>query len=187
MKVKPTQTAGTILVELGPNEQAMPRVETAQASAPAPVLRLRNILVPIDFSDCSRKAVQYAVPFARQFGAELNLVYVAHPTYPVPYPGAVDLASVEPDNRVQDGLKLRAIAKHDIPGGIKTKVHVPVGHAADQIVELARVAGADLIIMATHGHTGLKHVMLGSTTESVVRRAPCPVLVVRQREHEFIQ
>ena len=60
------------------------------------------------------------------------------------------------------------------------------GRAASEIVEVAKERNTDLIIISTHGYTGLKHVFLGSTTENVVRYAPCPVLTVREHEHEFV-
>jgi len=68
---------------------------------------------------------------------------------------------------------------------VSTETSVRSGQPAFEIIEAAKVLPADLIIMSTHGRTGLKHVFLGSVTEHVVRQAPCPVLVVRDREHEF--
>ena len=186
MKVKPARNFGTVVVELGPNEHAMPGSTVEQPARSWPAFQLRRILVPIDFSACSVKALQYAVPFAKQFGASISLLYVGHPTYPVPYLGAVDLTAIESDTRPDDERKLRSLVKEQIPGGIKADVAVRLGHSADEIVRFARIAGTDLIIISTHGHTGLKHVLLGSTAESVVRYSPCPVLVVRQQEHEFV-
>ena len=66
------------------------------------------------------------------------------------------------------------------------KTLVRTGSPADEIVDAAKEMGVDLIILSTHGRTGLKHLLLGSMTENVVRRAPCPVLVVREREREFV-
>src|SRR5678816_63017 len=78
MKIKPTPSTGGVLMELGPEESQIP----AQSVATAPVFKLQKILVPVDFSDCSKKALQYAIPFAKQFGAELVLLHVVEP-YPL--------------------------------------------------------------------------------------------------------
>ena len=93
MKIKPTSKTGGVLVELGPLEEQLP----VQPPRPAAVFRLKKILVPVDFSDCSKKALQYAVPFARQFGAELVLLHVVQP-----YPAVPEMAPVDVET-IQDG------------------------------------------------------------------------------------
>ena len=82
--------------------------------------------------------------------------------------------------------ELKALAKKTIEPQFLKEVIVRVGTAFEVITNLARDCEADLIVITTHGHTGLKHVFLGSTAERVVRHAPCPVLVVRKREHDFV-
>jgi nucleotide-binding universal stress UspA family protein len=142
--------------------------------------------VPIDFSDSSLKALGYAVPFADQFGATLFLVHVVEP---IPFasdvpdaPPARSDAEAEADAR----KKLFSLASHQIKKLVRVKVAVRTGTAFLEIAEAAKSLEADLIIIATHGYTGLKHLLLGSTAERVVRSAPCPVLVVREHEHEFV-
>ena len=148
------------------------------------ILKLKSILVPIDFSKISQKALEYAVPIAKQFGAKITLL---HAIEPPPY--SVDLTYVpmgegfpiEPMKK-----ELDALAKSTIGPEFLKEVFVQVGTAFEVITNVARDCKTDLIVITTHGHTGLKHVFMGSTAERVVRHAPCPVLVVRKCEHQFV-
>jgi nucleotide-binding universal stress UspA family protein len=83
--------------------------------------------------------------------------------------------------------QLRELATAEIGSSVAWKPIIRQGRPATEIVEAAREIEADLIVIATHGHTGLKHVLLGSVAENVVRHAPCPVLTVRTSEREFIE
>src|SRR5689334_23116598 len=96
MKFKPTSKSRGVVVELGPEETQIP----AQSLATAPVFKLRKILVTIDFSDCSKKALAYAIPFARQFDAELNLLHVVEPYPAVPEMAPFDVETIE-DGRLE--------------------------------------------------------------------------------------
>ncbi|MCI0537383.1 MAG: universal stress protein [Verrucomicrobiales bacterium] len=162
----------------------------SKATAYRPVagpLRIRSILVPIDFSAPSKKAFNYAVPFAEQFGAKLTLLHVVEPvpmtdfwrTYPV---------SIENDKLMATSkAQLELLMKQEaIDPRIVEQALVRQGRSFYEITDAARMLKVDLIIISTHGYTGFKHALLGSTTERVVRHAPCPVLVVREREHEFL-
>jgi universal stress protein A len=151
------------------------------------VLSPKRILVPLDFSKASLKALRYAVPFARQFGVQLYLVSVLEPASFLD--GVENLALAMPDQALVEatGRKLLALAAEEIEEFVPVDVQVRIGKPFAEIVKLAADMHIDLIIIATHGYTGLKHVFLGSTAEQVVRRAPCPVLVVREREREFVQ
>jgi nucleotide-binding universal stress UspA family protein len=151
----------------------------------APLLiHLENILVPLDFSETSLKSLQYAVPFAQQFGAKLTLLHVVQPPaytpeLPIPAPlTSEQLAAIS--KRLED------IRASKIPPEVPVESTVRHNFIFDGIMEVAREIRADLIITTTHGHTGLKHLLMGSTAESIVRKAPCPVLVVREREHDFV-
>ena len=182
MKFKPATRPGGMVVELGQKEGALPA-----ENAPGPGLfRMKRILVPTDFSECSLKAIRYAASFARQFEAEITLLYVVQPYYPVPQMGALDYAIPETDLTQNAARELQALAGREIPSDIKVQTLVRVGNAAHEIAGAARTVGANLILLSTHGHTGLKHVFMGSTTEHVVRYAPAPVLVVREHETEFL-
>lgn len=155
-------------------------------AAAATPFRIKKILVPIDFSDCSKKALQYAIPLARQHDAEITLLYaISVPSYSSGEYGAVDFATVESEMRTTGERNLAALVK-EIGEDVTTRAVVLNGAPTAEIVEFARELPADIIIVSTHGRTGLKHVFLGSVAEHVVRQAPCPVLIVREREHEFL-
>jgi universal stress protein A len=148
---------------------------------------LRKILVPIDFSECSRKALQYAVPLAQQFQASLILVYVMPVHYYVGSEfGPVDVPLPEVEILRNSEEQLDRLAKREIGGRVAAECRVMRGQPVHELVRAAAEVEADLILLSTHGHTGLKHVLLGSVTENVVRYAPCPVLVVREHQHEFL-
>ena len=178
MKIKPTHKPGGVVVELGPGESQLPVKEVE--------FKVKRLLVPVDFSDCSKKALQYAIPFARQFGASITLLYVVQPYVPMPETMAVDWELIA--TRMREGGKeeLNALSK-SLDGDVPRETMLRVGSPDVEIVAAAKELDADMIILSTHGRTGLGHVFLGSTTERVVRHAGCPVLVVREREHEFVQ
>ena len=141
------------------------------------VLSLKNILVPIDFSTTSRKALRYAVPLAKQFGAKLTLLHVIDLPGYTGDPGYVGFDITETRQDLQ--RRLSDWATRMVPTGIEVETLVECGIGSDSITSVARNRAADLIVITTHGYTGLKHVLLGSTAERVVRHAKCPVLVVR--------
>ncbi|MDB6065270.1 MAG: uspa protein [Pedosphaera sp.] len=148
--------------------------------------KLKKILVPTDFSSCSQKALQYAIPLAKQFSASLTLLHVVKP---ISDSGEIGMGMVAfPEDEVRGFCEKRisAMARTEVGGRAPTMTVVRLGQPVSEIIDAAREQEIDLIIMSTHGHTGLKHVLLGSVTENVVRYAKCPVLVVREREHEFI-
>ena len=151
------------------------------------MLQIKSILVPIDFSPHSEKALAYAVPFAEQFGAKLTLLNVvepvATPDFAPSFPLVMENDKVMAECRSH--LK-RVVTNLKIEPRLVEKTLVRQGRSFHEIADAARTLKADLIIISTHGYTGLKHALLGSTTERVVRHAPCPVLVVRGREREFV-
>jgi nucleotide-binding universal stress UspA family protein len=179
MKIKPSQKHGGVLVELGPNEAQLP-IERR-----SPIFKLQRVLVPVDFSDCSKKALQYAIPLAKQFGAEIVLLYVVQPCVPAPEMGAMDTESLLRQMR-EGGESELAKLRISITGDVKVKTELRVGRPDLQIVNAADELDADLILLSTHGRTGLGRVFLGSVAEHVTRYARCPVLTVREREHEFV-
>lgn len=148
-------------------------------------MKLEMVLVPIDFSDSSLKALRYAVAFARQFGGKLIVLSVvepvANPAFSY-FPLAAE--SDEVIERVKARLDQLCRRQKLMPDLVERSI-VRTGNAFQEICEAAGSLKVDLIVIATRGHTGLKHAWLGSTAERVVRHAPCPVLVVREREHEF--
>jgi nucleotide-binding universal stress UspA family protein len=141
--------------------------------------RLRRILVPIDFSQTSVQALPYTNALAARFNAEIILVHVFEP---IPLPA--DSAYLPPQMRheVRNLLQqdLGTLSREVFGENIRTRTIVRTGLPFQQITAAAKSLDADMIILTTHGYSGLKHVLLGSTAERVVRHADCPVLVVRE-------
>jgi nucleotide-binding universal stress UspA family protein len=153
------------------------------------MIDLHRILVPTDFSKHSQNALTYATAFAEKFGAELYLLHVVQ-DLALFIPEAVSVAPpIAPPVEqmtaaVREALD-RVVRENDL-GRFQVHCEVREGTPFYEIIQFAKDTGIDLIIMGTHGHTGLAHVLLGSVTEKVVRKSPCPVLTVRHPEHEFV-
>ncbi len=147
-------------------------------------LGIRHILVPIDFSEHSKNALKYAIPYAVQFNARLDLLYVVEPTiYPADFSfGQVGFPNIEDELRKRGTEELNALVRNEVKGRVPAEATVRTGKPFYEINEYARENNIDLIIIATHGHSGVEHILFGSTVEKVVRKAPCPVLVVRNTE-----
>ena len=140
----------------------------------------RTVLVPLDFSEHSAHALRLAIALARGSGATLHLVHA----YEVPLGAIPPYGVAIPETllaQVRDAAARRLEkASHEVDdAGLPCEIHVVQGPAADAIVEETKRLAADLIVMGTRGHTGLKHVLLGSVAERTVRMAPCPVLTAR--------
>lgn len=171
------------------NEAGPPSVPTpAEVSLPAarPRLQIRKLLVPVDFSACSQKALRYAVGFAQEYGAALDLLHVTSS-----YPGhdPFDLPTgerLEQERRAAGEKKLAELVREFVPDGLAVETFVRSGRPVTEIIEKAKELGSDLIIISTHGYQGLSAINCGGITEGVVRQAPCPLLVVREHEHEFL-
>ena len=133
----------------------------------------KHILVPLDFSECSRSLLRYAVNFARQWSAKLTLVHVTEPT---PYERGIP--EFRREIRAEAQAKLKALVRAEVPDGIACDAVARTGRPLSEIVSVAATNGVDLILIGTHGRTCLKHFLLGSVAERVVRHASCPVLVV---------
>ena len=177
--MKPTQT------RTGKAVSSVSRKFSAQAQPLAEDARLKpiKILVPIDFSRPSGFALLAAVDFARQYGGRITLVTV-----------------IEPDPFHRFETHALAVSRKTLEGRLRTELsdfghklagkgHIEAvvvrhGKPFDRIVKLAGALKTDLIIIATHGHTGLKHLLLGSTAERVIRYAPCAVLTVRGEQKQ---
>jgi nucleotide-binding universal stress UspA family protein len=146
--------------------------------------KIERILVPVDFSSASKEALDYAVSLAKQFRAAIHLVHVYPPDEASSVPGAghLLLQSAETIERLNE--ELTGIHRKHVPTFRPENCQVRAGQPYQEIVRLAREIDADLIALATRGHSGLKYLLLGSTAERVVRSAPCPVLVVRKRKQK---
>lgn len=150
--------------------------------------RLAQILAPTDFSEHSNQALRHAAEMAVQFGAKLTLLHVVSDEALK----AISKAHIPPhpvDQVYEDlGQEVREqYCKHvppEVRKALKVEVLVLPGVPFLEIIRAARVKGVDLVVMATHGRTGLSHALVGSVTEKVIRKAPCPVLSIRPMEVE---
>jgi universal stress protein A len=149
-------------------------------NAPVPQFNLKKILVPVDFSECSKKALAYAIPLARRYGAAITFLYVVPPGSTLDHTGDCDFT----ESAVR---MLTRLALENVPPKIPVRLETRCGAESAEIIRAAAKLEADIIVISTHGRTGRAHSLTGSVAADVVRLAPCPVLVVREREREFVQ
>ncbi|MFL6570025.1 MAG: universal stress protein [Chthoniobacterales bacterium] len=149
--------------------------------------RIGTLLVPTDFSVSSRKALEYASALLQEFDGELHLVHVHVPDYSYSVPALLSQPPLLTAGEIEryHRAELQKLCREYASSDATPPCHAPIGSPFDEICKVAREISADYIVIATRGLTGVKHLLLGSTAERVVRHAPCPVLVVRQREREF--
>lgn len=141
-------------------------------------MKLTTIVFPTDFSTLSDAALDYATAFARDTGARLLIVHVEEP--PAAYGGGEMYYGLpEPDSAALTSM-LHKVVPPDAE--VPFEHRLLLGDPAGEIVELAREVNADLIVMASHGRTGLRRLLMGSVAEAVVRRAPCSVLTFKPHE-----
>ena len=147
------------------------------------VIGVNSILVPTDFSEASEKAVEYAADLATTFDAKVSMIYVDDLNYSeIGMFGIVDADRLRQETKARASDKLERLIGQYIPEASRGETLVVEGKPGLEIVEYAAKAEVDLLVVSTHGHTGLSHMLLGSTAEYVVRRAPCPVLSVHDRD-----
>jgi universal stress protein A len=152
------------------------------------MIALQKIVVATDFSAPSDAALAYGRDFARTFGASLQLLHIVENVY-----ANLAIDGFAPDPELQTSLqdaartKLNALLGDDDRSELGATAVILVSNAtAETISAYAKEAGADLIVMGTHGRGAVAHFVMGSVAERVVRTAPCPVLTVRRPEHEFL-
>jgi len=162
--------------DFDPTSTAVPTSEPKmQALQP---LHVKRIMVPIDFSKASQKAFAYALRFAQQFGSEIILIHVLEPP--------ADSKQVENEVRRAEEKLQELAGTSPRTGSLYINSTVRSGVATHEIVEAATQLDVDLIITATHGVGGWKQTGMGSTASRVAHVARCPVLIVREKEHDFI-
>jgi universal stress protein A len=145
------------------------------------MITIKKIICPVDFSELSRKSLQYANEFARLSGGEVFLVGVIENDPTINYSHGLETERAEAET------KLKLLIDEEQMAGIVADYVIYEGFAEECILDYAKRQEADIIIMGSHGRRGLKRMILGSVAEHVIRRAPCPVLVVKENEHEFIK
>jgi nucleotide-binding universal stress UspA family protein len=145
---------------------------------------MKRILVPIDFSGPSLHALEYAVDLAKSVKAELSVCFVVEPIYyavPDISGEGMAMAALMDDQRRSAVAQLAELQRRYAKRGVKLATSVVTGVASEAIGSVAKKVKTDLIVIATHGRTGLSHLLMGSVAERVVRTAPCPVLTVRAK------
>ena len=142
---------------------------------------VQHVLVPIDFSATADRALAYAIALAQQLQARLTLLHVLDMTPVTMDEMTPGVAATYLDDLETDAQHLLQASRERVQhAGLQGETLLVQGTPAQRIVDTASEQGVDLIIMGTHGRTGLAHVFLGSVAEHVVRQGPCPVLVVRR-------
>lgn len=146
------------------------------------MLKLKSILCPTDFSEFSERAVRYGCELAEKFGAELHLLNVVQ-QYETVAPGSGEwftpFTEMLPELRQQSQEQLAKLPGPEVTSKLTVHRVTRVGPAIDEIAKYAKEHNIDLIVQGTHGRRGVKHMLLGSVAENIVRYAPCPVLTVR--------
>ena len=150
------------------------------------MISLKKILCPIDHSDCSKEALRYAVSFAMKDKAKVVLLYIIDIRSFNEELGAISTQIPNEEMIEQLRVKLLDCIPEDIRDDMNIEAIVAQGVPFAEIISTAKEKEIDMIVIGSHGRTGISHMMLGSVSEKVVRKAPCPVLTVRQSDHEFV-
>ena len=151
------------------------------------MVNIKNILCPIDYSVYSEMALKYAIEFAEKYQAKLYLVHVLDiRVYDINDPDLynVNIVDEETINKLRE--RLLKCVNEDTKSKISVEAIIIQGVPFAEIISTAKERKIDLIVLGTHGRTGLSHALMGSVAEKVVRKAPCPVLTIRHPEHDFI-
>jgi nucleotide-binding universal stress UspA family protein len=153
------------------------------------MIKLKKLLLPTDFSDSARHAFTYAASFAREYDAALYLLHVVE-VLPMGYAGELfpeSMTQVVDQISGYVGAELGKLAAEARTRGCKV-VHERVerGKPASEVVRVAREEEIDMIVLGTHGHGTFNRALFGSTTDRIMHKAPCPVLVCREFGHEFV-
>jgi len=152
------------------------------------MINLKRILLPTDFSEYSEEATRYACELAERFDAELHLLHVleVHVNPTPAFGGGLALGSYVKESQE---IAEKALSNVLDPEWAKDRAVIRATTDGPTFVEIVRYAkkhDIDMIVIGTHGHTGLTHVLMGSVAENVVRKSPCPVLTVRPGQHQFV-
>ena len=154
------------------------------------MINLDKILVPTDFSDFSKPAMRYACAIAARFESELHLLHVV-PDAAMLVPEAGGLGGsglVDQSDALEEAAKsqLAALPENDWDNGKEIVRVTRIGATFYEVIQYAKEQDVDLIVIGTHGRSGLMHLLMGSVAENVVRKAPCPVLTVKPDGHQFV-
>jgi universal stress protein A len=150
------------------------------------MIKIQGVMVPVDFSKESILAVKFAASMAEEYKTRLYVLHVMDPIHPSVRNHMANFEAFE-KNRA---LEVKADLENAIPGSVKERIPVETiletGNPMHAIVDKAKELGVDVLVIATHGRSGLAHVLLGSVAENVIRHAPCPVFVIRNPRDKFV-
>lgn len=151
------------------------------------MVAFKCIIVPTDFSEHSLRGLDYAIEVAEKFSARLKLVYVIEPLMQAADVSwtTVDFEQLNQAHKESAEKQLAQLLEERVPAGIPAETAILFGKPFVEILKVAKADNADLIVMATHGRGAISHILMGSTAEKVVRKAPCPVLTVKHPKHIF--
>ena len=153
------------------------------------MLTLKTVLVPTDFSDASESALRYGKAMAEKFGAALHVVHVMEDLLAHAWAAEVYVSSMpqlRDEIEKESRLRLGALLTDGERKAFRAETALLAGNPFLEIIRYAKTHGVDLIVMGTHGRGPIAHMLLGSVAEKVVRKSPCPVLTVREAQHEFV-
>ena len=153
------------------------------------MLTLKTVLVPTDFSDASESALRYGKAMAEKFGAALHVVHVMEDLLAHAWAAEVYVSSMpqlRDEIEKESRLRLGALLTDGERKAFRAETALLAGNPFLEIVRYAKAQNIDLIVMGTHGRGPIAHMLLGSVAEKVVRKSPCPVLTVREAQHEFV-
>ena len=145
------------------------------------MISLKRILVPSDFSERAEPALAYTVELGNRFDAEIigcHVIETPMVVFPMPDEKSIDLVASDAREKLEGML--------DEAGANSFRVLIEQGNPSRQLVRIAATEDIDLIVVSTHGRSGLSHMLMGSTAENLVRLSPCPVLTVRDGMHSFV-
>jgi len=157
---------------------ACPVYTIREEDEPKPIEQFTNILVPIDFSDCSSTSLKYAKEIAKLYRSKLQLLHVIEDTIPPAY-SLVGINNLFPDLEDKTSKRLENLFNETDGPKVQHDNYIVNGHAAKEILNFAKTHNTNLIVIATHGLTGIEHFLMGSVAEKVVRMAPCPVFTTK--------
>jgi len=153
------------------------------------MLTLKTVLVPTDFSEASESALRYGKAMAEAFGASLHVVHVMEDLLAHAWAAEVYVSSMpqlRDEIERESRQRLGALLADGERKKFRAETALLAGNPFLEIIRYAKAHDVDLIVMGTHGRGPIAHMLLGSVAEKVVRKSPCPVLTVREAQHEFV-
>ena len=163
-----------------------PEPQEIKLSPCLPVLYIKTLMVAIDFSDSSKIALRYAAALAHKFQARLILVHVVEFSLVGSELGALELAQIQSGLEEEANKQIQNLVADELPSEIESQTVIRTGKPYSEIVHAAEEFKVDLLIIATHGHSTLTKMLLGSTAERVVRHANCPVLIIPRSKQDIV-